>query len=937
MRCAKADSWEVGEINASVVRGAERALPFCLLTVASGTSITRMKTLCLLVFLFSTVAVAAVERREQVFNGTFAELAGGLPAGWETSGSKTVAQKLSSAQARDGQPCVRLDCLAFSGDGPSTHAMVCQVGRVAVRKGQWYRLTFWAKAAGVKGGGVEVALTNMRPWENAGLDEAFTPQADWQRHEMLFRAKSDLPAATSRLQFWFKSTGTLWLGDVSLMESDVGQQWYPQIGTEGVKNFIPNSSFECGGAGWGSISYGLPGWAGNLYRLEGEVATNAPQHGAHCLTLALNPRTLPVYWFDYYEPVHQPVRRIFAANKGWFRVKPGERLTLSAWLRADAEDMPAEFVINECNGWTQKQQVKIGKEWQRRAFSFAPSQPFIFIAIGSDLDVAHRESLTLWLDAVQLERGERATAYEPRAEIESFIAPAAEGHVFIKPAEGLQLMSRTFNNSSRVAQLNGQLCIEDFFGRTVIATNSLIEVQAHGAMAVCYSNLCAGRQGYFRADWIACGATQSLRAALIAPADTRASDSLLGFNHAYPWDFLVRLARDAGCVWWRDWSAKWQTVEPEKGKFDFTVADAQVNRVLAFGSEVEVLLPFPSANWSSAAPAEVVTRAASGKYPDLRLPVSYAPKDQRDFDRYAAEVVRHYRSTQPRPVTTYQILNEPVYTDYALPRQKGYSLADYLKLLGSSYRALKAADPRCCVVGGISANLTAGLTREFVEQGGLNACDVFDLHMYNACVPAETYTGAFADLEQLMRAHGGPKPFWITEWGCYADDDPACVPQVVGDAAMNRCKWPSERAATEHIVKFTAIGVAHGLRKIFFHAGTCGTINNPDAGGVLFEYGGVPRKMYAGVAVLNRLLGVPESCARALERDDLRAYVFQKKAGAVAIVWSATQSPRELALPEDVRACDLMGNELPARTLKLTATPLYLQAAGSQELAQLFP
>ena len=76
-----------------------------------------------------------------------------------------------------------------------------------------------------------------------------------------------------------------------------------------------------------------------------------------------------------------------------------------------------------------------------------------------------------------------------------------------------------------------------------------------------------------------------------------------------------------------------------------------------------------------------------------------------------------------------------------------------------------------------------------------------------------------------MRAHGGPKPVWITEWGCYADDDPPCVPQTVGDATMNRCRWPSERAATEHIVKFTAVGFAHGVRKIFFHAGTCGTIN----------------------------------------------------------------------------------------------------------------
>ena len=120
-----------------------------------------------------------------------------------------------------------------------------------------------------------------------------------------------------------------------------------------------------------------------------------------------------------------------------------------------------------------------------------------------------------------------------------------------------------------------------------------------------------------------------------------------------------------------------------------------------------------------------------------------------------------------------------------------------------------------------------------------------------------------------MRANGGPKPVWITEWGCYADDDPPCVPQTVGDATMNRCRWPSERAATEHIVKFTAVSFAHGVRKIFFHAGTCGTINGPDAGGVLFDYGGAPRKMYAGVAALTRLLGVPDECVKAVHADGL--------------------------------------------------------------------
>ena len=177
-----------------------------------------------------------------------------------------------------------------------------------------------------------------------------------------------------------------------------------------------------------------------------------------------------------------------------------------------------------------------------------------------------------------------------------------------------------------------------------------------------------------------------------------------------------------------------------------------------------------------------------------------------------------------------------------------------------------------------------------------------------------------------MRANGGPKPVWITEWGCYADDDPACVPESVGDATMNRCRWPSERAATEHIVKFTAVSFAHGVRKIFFHAGTCGTINGPDAGGVLFEYGGAPRKMYPGVAALTRLLGVPDECVKTLHSDGLLAYVFRVKGRAVAIAWCEPGRSQRLKLSGEVKACDLMGNILPPGEFVLESSPVYLQA-----------
>ena len=132
--------------------------------------------------------------------------------------------------------------------------------------------------------------------------------------------------------------GHVWLDDVVLTESAVGQQWFPQISTEGVKNFVPNSSFECGTANWGSFTYGLERWAGNLYRLEGEPDAAVAQHGRHSLRIALIAQDAAGVTASIITNLcAQPVRRVLAANQGWFRVEPGEKLTLSAFMRADAE------------------------------------------------------------------------------------------------------------------------------------------------------------------------------------------------------------------------------------------------------------------------------------------------------------------------------------------------------------------------------------------------------------------------------------------------------------------------------------------------------------------------------------------------------------------------------------------------------------------------
>ena len=149
-----------------------------------------MRRAAILAFLALIAApLCRAEGTNLVANGSFEQSQSrpGMPDGWSAVGNQAVKQALALDTGRDGKRCAKLSCTEFNGDGPDFHAMICQVGKVSVRQGRWYRLTCWAKGEGIRGGAVEVALSDTSRWENAGLEEVFTPGAQWQQFDFLFQ------------------------------------------------------------------------------------------------------------------------------------------------------------------------------------------------------------------------------------------------------------------------------------------------------------------------------------------------------------------------------------------------------------------------------------------------------------------------------------------------------------------------------------------------------------------------------------------------------------------------------------------------------------------------------------------------------------------------------------------------------------------------------
>jgi len=869
-----------------------------------------------------------------VANGSFEIDADGdgVPDGWQTSGHPSIKQAIVSEAGREGGRCARLACTHFDGESGWHHVMICQVGVVGVKRGQWYRVRFWAKGStpAVRAG--SVALSNTKTWRPTGLSGAFAPRARWKRFEFVFQATSEVPAAQSRLQFWFSGVGSLWLDDVEVTPVDLKRTWHPQVPAECVTNVIPNSSFECGPAGWGSVTRQRGPWGASLYRLIGDLDPSTASHGRHSLKIRLTSDRLPRLYFDYYEPYAEPVRSVLAANCGWFKVRKDRPYVLSAFLRAEKPGTVAILGAVIASGGFASTTVNVGTQWRRYEFPFHPWAEFLHIAVGLDLEASKMRTATLWIDGVQLETGRKATDYRPRRPVEAFAGTSALGNIFTSPEKGLDVRVRAFNDTDTAATIEGTVTLTDFLDRETLKQSVALRVPPGGAERR-LPGLAAGQRGFFRLHWrYRVGDdsdTQSLRCAVIDPFT--GSDSRLGMNHAYPNQFLITLARQAGILWWRDWSVKWQTVEPTPGAFDFRAPDVQIDRVRKVGGRVLLLFPFPSSVWASSGDAKRIAAAAGGsQYLKRRLPTAFAARRMADFERYVRQSVRHYRGR----ITHYQVLNEPLYTTYALPKRFGYTMADYLDHVKAVHRAAKAEQPACVIVGGIGCSPAAAQAKAFVEAGGLKWVDAVDIHVYAAPGLFDRLEESLRALRQQMARRKAVRPIWITEFGCYADDDPACRPARVGDQTMQRCARSSELEASAAIVRLTAMFAAYGVEKVFFHAGTARAINQPDAGGVFFEYGGAPRKMVAAAAALARRLP-PGS--RFVEPDLLgpgfKSYTFRTPAGLCTVAWSADETERQLKLQPGVVALDLMGNRLAGGTVRVTEVPVYLTTTSNNPAA----
>jgi len=148
-----------------------------------------------------------------VRNGDFSQDANGDAMADEWQFDAGSAESACAREPLDGGFALRMELRGYGGKDEAS-VMLAQHG-VPMREGQWYRVSLRARAEGLGGGRVALAIQDTRTWQSLFDYQYFAPKEQW--HEFRFTVQSNGSAdADTRLQIWHGNIGTLWLADVAM-------------------------------------------------------------------------------------------------------------------------------------------------------------------------------------------------------------------------------------------------------------------------------------------------------------------------------------------------------------------------------------------------------------------------------------------------------------------------------------------------------------------------------------------------------------------------------------------------------------------------------------------------------------------------------------------------------------------------------------------------
>jgi polysaccharide biosynthesis protein PslG len=354
----------------------------------------------------------------------------------------------------------------------------------------------------------------------------------------------------------------------------------------------------------------------------------------------------------------------------------------------------------------------------------------------------------------------------------------------------------------------------------------------------------------------------------------------------------------------RSFAASWPEVEPIQGKFDWTLADQNVDRAIKNGAKILLVLGY-TPTWAARNPNE--TGCQGGPSANGRCSV---PRDNTDWVKYVTAVVTRYKGK----IFAYEPWNEPVSSN-----AWNGTPSEMATLQRLTYQTVKKIDPNALVTSVSGSDIQnqygdyVAWFEQYLKAGASGYMDIMNWHVYTT-VPEnldENLYGEFKDdsasskvyrtqtVTQILRGmfarNGvGKLPFWITETNVFADQQPDQSFSPAGHV-----KRSSDAAAW--IGRWVLCGAAAGVDAWFVHQWN-------DAADVSIQMGN-PSVQSAWAQSTAWLVGA-KFVRTARSPDGTRAVQVRRNGADAVIVWNPKRNVRVI-LPSEWRVntvADLNGN-----------------------------
>jgi cellulose/xylan binding protein with CBM9 domain len=788
---------------------------------------------------------------------------------------------------------------------------------IIASKNDLVKVSVWAKAD--KPG----ATLSLAFWEDKFLKESGAAlSTKWRKFELMTKMPNSgkyFNEGPRRLRFRIKGeaadSNTIRFDNVEI--KTLPPEALAQKKT-GNNLLIMNSSFEAGFAGWewmcfepvndhnegGNISIDMTTAAEGNCSLKIKMPKSDSKVPRHCLRL----------------------------KSACFEAAALEPFTVSFWAKSDQEQAKCKVRMFYGNGGN----LYLTKEWKRYQTKIVATKD------KQGKNTLNLEFLlnggTYWIDGVQVEKGDKMTAYEPDGKLE--IGGVFPDKVYPFYVSGKRVEAEVYTCSRYGNDKNYNISweVSDYLGEVVAQYSGKVTIPAKTTIKQAMP-LFSGLKGHFIVKFkLEDPETGTVAESPLVygifpePKNVDPAQSWFGIlpgslgcaRRGNPATFValkggsydrqMKIFKLCGFNWIRTFAAgNWSNTESEKGKFNWkfdkpiqTILDNNLKVYMTIGGYKD----FPK--WSNS------EKSFEHK---VKYDAKYYPKIE-DWKNYAIAFAKHFKGK----VDVATIMSEPQ-----------YSVDEYLELIKTLRPALKEVAPEMRIaLPGFPCQALPWDDKDdtwigrLMKKGLYDYFDIYHGHFYlagNASTLARVRKEPFESaingkygtkVEELLkqvkyfRKTYGDKPIWDTESGTIFT---ASVPWMEIPPEHLTFDWYTPEVSAARMVRWGIVRMAAGIKRHMYFMFNLPFMHNYHCLDIV-NYNMSPRVGLPALSQFARRLDVTKFKHQLKVGNDTWVYVFEDGDNTIAVYWNYSLECKKRAkviLPlnrEDILVEDMMGNQV---------------------------